>query len=87
MLSMIYHYCNLGKISWYDFAAAIMETAGFDCAIHPIPSSEYPTPAKRPAFSLLATEKISNDFDLDIPQWKSSLKDCYDKFIRIKDKE
>lgn len=72
----IYHYSNTGRISWYDFAVAIRELSGSACAVNPIPSSQYPTPAKRPSFSLLDTQKIRNTFQLIIPAWKDSLQLC-----------
>lgn len=72
----IYHYSNLGKISWYDFAVAIQELSGLTCKVNPIPSSSYPTPAKRPSFSLLDTTKIRTSFGINIPEWKDSLKKC-----------
>lgn len=72
----IYHYSNSGRISWYDFAVAIKELSGSVCAVNPIPSSEYPTPAKRPSFSLLNTQKIQDTFQLTIPAWKDSLQLC-----------
>ena len=72
----IYHYSNSGKISWYDFALAIKDLSGSSCIVNPIPSAQYPTPAKRPSFSLLNTEKIRNTFYLEIPDWKFSLAKC-----------
>lgn len=72
----IYHYSNLGKISWYDFAVAIQELSGLTCKVNPIPSSSYPTPAKRPSFSLLDTTKIRTSFGISIPNWKDSLIKC-----------
>src|SRR5215831_5830252 len=54
----IYHYSNRGRISWYDFAVAIKELSLLNCTINPIPTSQYPTPAKRPSFSLLDTNKM-----------------------------
>lgn len=74
--SGIYHYCNEGIISWYDFAAAIKEISGSDCLVHPIPTHQYPTPAKRPAYSALNTGKIKTRFNLAIPGWKESLIGC-----------
>ena len=75
----IYHYSNQGRISWYDFALAIKELSGSNCIVHPIPSSEFPTPAKRPSFSLLDTQKIRTTFGIDIPAWKDSLQRCLKK--------
>jgi dTDP-4-dehydrorhamnose reductase len=72
----IYHYSNEGTISWYEFAVAIKEMIGSNCKINPIPTSQYPTPAKRPAFSLLDKTKIKSTFQLEIPEWQTSLKKC-----------
>ncbi|HET9056472.1 MAG TPA: dTDP-4-dehydrorhamnose reductase [Chitinophagaceae bacterium] len=77
--SGIYHYSNDGVISWYDFASAIKEITGSKCIIHPIASSQYPTPAKRPYYSVLNKEKIIEAFQLSIPYWKDSLKSCIEK--------
>jgi dTDP-4-dehydrorhamnose reductase len=75
----IYHYSNKGRISWYDFAAAIKELTGSACTVNPIPSSGYPTPAKRPSFSLLNTSKIENVCGCTIPEWKEALQRCLQK--------
>jgi dTDP-4-dehydrorhamnose reductase len=72
----IYHYSNKGRISWYDFAVAIKELSGSSCAVNPIPTAQYPTPAKRPSFSLLDTHKIQATYQLTIPAWKDSLQRC-----------
>lgn len=73
----IYHYSNEGVASWYDFATEIMEIANLDCVIKPILTRDYPeTPAKRPHFSVMSKEKIKSDFDVTIPHWKESLKEC-----------
>ncbi len=72
----IYHYSNQGRISWYEFAVAIKELTGSACTVNPIPSEQYPTPAKRPAFSLLDTNKIQKTFHCTIPEWKESLQTC-----------
>ena len=72
----IYHYSNRGKISWFDFAQAIKLKIGSDCNVKAITTPEFPTPAKRPAFSLLDTSKIRNTYSLDIPQWEDSLDIC-----------
>lgn len=70
----VYHFSNEGEISWYDFAVAIKELKGLDCKINPIPTSAYPTPAKRPKFSLLNKNKIRETFAVEVPLWKESLK-------------
>ncbi len=72
----IYNYANAGVASWYDFAVAIFETAGIECLVTPIPSSDYPTPASRPFYSVLNTEKIRGRFGLDIPYWQASMLHC-----------
>jgi len=73
----IYNYSNEGEISWYEFALAIKEFGGFNCNIDGIPSAAYPTPAKRPEFSLLDKKKIKNTYNLDIPNYKESLKKMF----------
>lgn len=70
----IYHYSNEGQLSWYDFAVTIRELIGATCQIIPIPTSEYPTPAKRPAYSLLDKSKIKRIFNVRVPFWLDSLK-------------
>lgn len=73
----IYHYCNEGIISWFDFATAIREIADSSCIVNPIQTKEYPTPAKRPAYSALDTQKITSVYNLAIPpQWRKSLERC-----------
>jgi dTDP-4-dehydrorhamnose reductase len=72
----VFNYCNDGVISWYDLAVAIKELTGSNCAVNPIPTSQYPTPAKRPQYSVLDTTLIKNTFSLHIPQWKESLQKC-----------
>jgi dTDP-4-dehydrorhamnose reductase len=75
----IYHYSNEGTASWYDFAVAIFELSGITCEINPIRTEEYPTPSKRPYFSVLDKTKIKNTFSLTIPYWKDSLLACIRK--------
>ena len=72
----IYHYANEGVLSWYDFAKEIMKMAKLSCQINPLESHEYPTPAKRPHYSLLNKAKIKQDFGIEIPYWKDSLDRC-----------
>lgn len=70
----IYHFTNEGVASWYDFATAIMELSGISCQVNPIPSEQYPTPAKRPFYSVLDKAKIKNAFNLTIRHWREALK-------------
>jgi len=74
--SGIYHYSNEGVCSWYDFAVEIMKVTKTDCKIFPIETKDYPTPAKRPNYSLLNKSKIKNTFQISIPHWADSLKKC-----------
>lgn len=71
----IFHYSQQGVASWYDFACSIMEAASQNCRIYPIPSTDYPTPAQRPAFSVLNKKKISDTLSLEIPHWRDELKE------------
>jgi dTDP-4-dehydrorhamnose reductase len=75
----IYHFSNDGVTSWYDFAKAIFEIAGVKCEVSPVLSDQFPTPAKRPNFSVLNKSKIKNTFGLNIPYWRDSLKVCISK--------
>lgn len=75
----IYNYSNEGVLSWYDFAKEIMRMAKLDCKINPIETRDYPTPAKRPHYTLLNKSKIKNEFNLSIPYWKDSLAECLQK--------
>ncbi|QSB27973.1 dTDP-4-dehydrorhamnose reductase [Flavobacterium sp. CLA17] len=70
----IYNFSNEGEISWYEFALAIKEIGGYTCEVSGIPSSSYPTPAKRPAYSLLDKSKIKQIYHVDVPEYKESLK-------------
>lgn len=73
----IYHFSNEGVISWYDFTKAIHRIAGINtCHVKPIHTSEYPTPASRPAYSVLDKTKIKNTYDVEIPYWEESLAEC-----------
>lgn len=72
----LYHFSNEGVASWYDFAKAIMEISNTDCKVKPIETKDYPTPAKRPHYSLLNKAKIKQDFAIEIPYWRDSLKEC-----------
>lgn len=73
----IYHYSNEGVCSWYDFTKMIAEYSGhMDCNIQPCHSDEFPSPVKRPAFSVLDKTKIKQTFGITIPYWVDSLKKC-----------
>ena len=72
----VFHYCNHGIINWYEFAVAIKELTQSNCIVNPIPTTQYPTPAKRAKYTALDTALIKNTFDLKIPRWKDSLEKC-----------
>jgi dTDP-4-dehydrorhamnose reductase len=75
----IYHYSNEGAISWYDFAQAIFELGKVDVTVNPLKTSEYPTKATRPAFSVMDKTKIKTTFGIKVPYWRDSLKIAINK--------
>ena len=78
--SGIWHYTNAGQCSWYQFARAIAEGAGHhDCRIDPCTTADYPTPARRPAWSVLDKSRIAEDFGIVPPAWEESLRRCLDR--------
>ena len=77
----IYHYCNEGSTTWYEFAETIKLLTSADCILSPIPSDAYPVAARRPAYSLLDTSKIKASFNLRIPFWKDSLGWCISSLL------
>lgn len=72
----IYHYSNEGVTSWYDFAVAIKELTAASCNVLPVTTDKYPTPARRPAYSVFNKQKIKDTFGLQIPYWRNSLQVC-----------
>ncbi len=72
----IYNFSNEGQCSWYDFAKEIFHQKGISIDLQAIPTSAYPTPAKRPSYSVLDKSKIKNTFNLKINDWKASLNSC-----------
>ncbi len=72
----IYHYSNDGIINWFLFAEAIRELSGSSCSVNPIPSSAYPTPAKRPAYSVMSMDKLKKVFNIETEPWKKRLQTC-----------
>lgn len=70
----IYHYSNEGKTNWCEFAKTIFELSNIDVKVNPISTIAYPTPAKRPLFSVLDKSKIKEMFNVEVPFWKDSLK-------------
>lgn len=73
----VYHFSNEGVCSWYDFTVAIHRLAGItSCKVKPLHTTEYPSKAARPHYSVLDKTKIKNTFDIEIPHWEESLKRC-----------
>lgn len=72
----IFHYSNEGVASWYDLAYVLFDKYGLDYPVFPINSSEYPTKAKRPAYSVLDKKKIKNTYNIKIPHWQDGLTRC-----------
>lgn len=80
----IYHFSNEGVISWYDFTKAIHRIAGItSCKVRPLHTAEYPTPAARPAYSVLDKTKIKNTLGIEIPYWEESLEKCIRLLLEV----
>lgn len=75
----IYHFTNEGVITWFDFATEIKNMSGSSCVINPITTAQYPTPAKRPSYSVLDKTKIQETFGTRLKNWKDSLQQCLNK--------
>lgn len=80
----IYHFSNEGVISWYDFTKAIHRIAGItSCHVKPLHTTEYPTPAARPHYSVLDKTKIKQTYGIEIPYWEESLEKCVAKLLAL----
>ncbi len=77
----VYHYSNEGVCSWFDFAKEIHELSGIECEVRPIESKEYVVRTPRPHYSVLNKKKIKETFDIEIPYWKDSLRECVGKLL------
>lgn len=75
----VYHFSNEGVCSWYDFALEIMKLSGLKCRVSPIESKDYPTPAKRPSYSVLNKGKIKKHFGIANRHWSEALAECIEK--------
>ena len=78
-----FHFTNEGQITWHDFATAIMEIGGKQCKVNPITTEQYPTKAKRPAYSVLDLSKIKAYIRIQIPDWRESLAKCIDELSPV----
>jgi len=79
----IYHYSNEGIASWYDFAKAIFEIARINCLVKPIATEDYPSPVQRPPYSVMNKSKIKLIFGLQIPHWRDSLIEYFQRLEKI----
>ena len=77
----IFHFTNEGETTWYEFAKAIMEIGGRHCKVNPIATSQYPTKAQRPAYSVLDLSKFKKVTGMVIPFWRDSLAKCIEEII------
>ncbi len=80
----IYHYSNEGVCSWFDFAKLICQLSGNTCDIEPCYSEEFPSPVKRPHFSVLDKSKLKNTFGIRVPYWTDSLRLCIEQLKAAK---
>lgn len=69
----IYHFSNEGECSWFEFAREIVKQAGIEATVEPLTTEQYPTKAKRPAYSVLDKTKIKREFGVEVPEWKEAL--------------
>jgi dTDP-4-dehydrorhamnose reductase len=72
----LYHYSNEGVCSWYDFATEIINESGFNCKVIPILTKDLRSAVQRPSYSVLDKSKIKENYSIEIPHWRSSLKRC-----------
>lgn len=75
----VYHFANKGETTWYEYCKKIQSIVGISCQINSILTVDFPTPAKRPAYSVLDTNKIERELSIDIPHWETSLIECIKK--------
>ena len=78
-----FHFTNEGQITWHDFATAIMEMGEKHCKVNPITTDQYPTKAKRPAYSVLDLSKIKEFANIEIPYWRDSLAKCIEELKQL----
>lgn len=78
----IFQYSNEGDITWFQFADAIREITGSNCMVKPIPTADYPTPAKRPLYTVMDKSRIRDTYGIHLIHWKDSLRDCLDMLAR-----
>ncbi len=77
----IFHYANTGETTWFDFAAKIKQIAGLSCVLNPIDSAAFPTPAKRPIYSVLNTSRVESIIAAPIRHWEDALIECMQSLV------
>lgn len=77
----IFHYANTGETTWFDFAAKIKQIAGLSCVLNPIDSAAFPTPAKRPIYSVLNTSRVESIVASPIRNWEDALIECMQSLV------
>ncbi len=81
----VYHFTDEGVTSWYDFTKSIHRISGITgCHVRPLHTSEYPTAARRPYYSVLDKSKIKTAYDIEIPHWEESLEKCIQRILEMK---
>ena len=78
----VYHFANQGETTWFDFAKKIQSITGLTCEVNPIKTIDFPTPAKRPSYSVLDTSRIERDLGIEIPHWETALQACYQQIMK-----
>jgi dTDP-4-dehydrorhamnose reductase len=78
----LYHYSNEGVCSWYDFAKEIINESGIDCKVNPILTKDLRSTVERPFYSVLDKSKIKENYGIEIPHWRTSLKRCMKQLLR-----
>lgn len=79
----IYHFSNEGVITWYDFASEIKKLSGYAAKVNAIPTEQYPTPARRPHYSVFDKTKIQETFGIRLKNWQEGLQQCMDKMKQL----
>lgn len=77
----IYNFSNEGECSWYEFAKKIVQLSEYECVVEPVGSEDYPTKAVRPDYSVLSKAKIKRDYNLDILDWKTALRNNFNYIV------
>ena len=77
--SGVYHFSNLGKCTWFEFAKEIFKIKNINIKVNPVTSEEFPSKVKRPKYSVLDKEKIITTYKIDVPDWRDSLKIVLEK--------